>query len=187
MRCGNDPRSHATAWDRAVVAEFRAYLERRAQGREAGQGLHAWEQAGEHRYRCPTCGVRATHHGPDRNMREPWVEFTMPSGWTWWSADDAPPPCPPPPVEAECPWEEPRAARYAGAKGDDQLDTAMRTWCERHECAVSECPEPGPYCPGARAHEDGDGSGCTGREDSCRCGCPACCGDTPDMWGAPDH
>ena len=76
--------------------------------------------------------------------------------------------------------------RYDGPKGDVQLDTALRTWCERHEMAVADCPEPGPYCPGRLAHEDGEPGRpgpCTGRENSCRCMCPACCGDTPDVWG----
>lgn len=148
---------------------------------------HPWVTVREQRRRCPSCGVVAVLHN-DRRYG-PWTEYVMPAGWSWHALDgsDGPPPCPPPPVEALCPWE-PGAQRYVRAKGDDQLDTAMRTWCERHECAVSECPEPGPPCPGALAHEDGEPGRpgpCTGREDSCRCMCPACCGDTPDVWGAP--
>lgn len=85
------------------------------------------------------------------------------------------------PVEALCPWMD-GAMRYAGAKGDEQLDVAMRTWCGTHQSAVSECPEPGPYCYGYPAHE-GQPDLCTGRENTCRCRCPACCGDTPAVWG----
>lgn len=191
MRCGNDPRAQWTPGDRAAVEAFQAYL-----AAKAGD-THRWERAGEDRNRCAACGVSAVQH----RSREygPWVEYRMPSGWSWCAPDggDGPPPCPPPPVEARCPWEL-GAMRYAGARGDDQLDTAMRTWCERHEQAVSECEDPGPWCPGARPDDDDPlavpvpcGTGrpgpCTGFERSCRCMCPACCGDTPNVWGAPDH
>ncbi|MFB7738244.1 hypothetical protein ACFC08_28425 [Streptomyces sp. NPDC056112] len=150
---------------------------------------HRWVGVWEHGKRCPACGTTTTRHHDTRYGLGWWTEYKTASGWSWHdpSGNDGPPPCPPPPVEALCPWDD-NARRYAGAKGDDQLDTAMRTWCERHECAVSECPEPGPYCPGRLAHEDGEEGfpgPCTGRENSCRCMCPACCGDTPDVWGAP--
>jgi hypothetical protein len=183
MRCGNDPRAQWSPGDRAAVSDLLAYLAARP------GDPHQWEGAGEDWKRCPVCGVSAIRHRS--RQHGPWVEYRMPSGWTWHASDgpEGPPPCPPPPVEALCPWE-PDAMRYAGAKGDDQLDTAVRTWCATHECAVSECLEPGPYCPGAPAHEDGEPGQpgpCTGRENTCRCMCPACCGDTPDVWGAPDH
>lgn len=89
-----------------------------------------------------------------------------------------------PPVEALCPWND-RAMRYAGAKGDVQLETAMRTWCETHQQAVSECQDPGPFCPGWPEHDREPVSTCTSRENSCRCTCPPCCGDDPSMYGAP--
>ncbi|MFD0035565.1 hypothetical protein ACFVJK_46830 [Streptomyces sp. NPDC127172] len=178
MRCGNDPRAQWSPGDRAVVAGFIAYL-----AAKAGDA-HQWAGDGEDRKRCAVCGVTAVR----QHSREygAWTEYRVPSGWTWSAPDgsDTPPPCPPPPVEALCPWEM-DAMRYAGAKGDDQLETAMRTWCETHERAVSECEDPGPLCPGAPAHEDGEPAGpgpCTGREDTCRCMCPACCGDD---WSAP--
>lgn len=144
-------------------------------------GRHQWARVHEGRFECPVCGVAATRHR-DRRYGA-WTEYRVASGWTWHTGTA--PPCPPPPVEALCPWDW-MSMRYAGAKGDDQLDTAMRTWCERHQQAVSECEEPGPACPGASAHEDGEAcrSGqCTGWEQTCRCMCPACCGDTPDMYG----
>jgi hypothetical protein len=178
-QCGNDPRAVLTPGDRAAVSELLEYLAARA------GDAHRWEGAGEDWKRCPECGVSAVRH----RSREygPWVEYRMPSGWSWHAADgvEGPPPCPPPPVEALCPWDW-TSMRYAGAKGDDQLDTAMRTWCVTHERAVSECVDPGPVCPGALAHEE-EGQGvwakCTGREDTCRCRCSACCGDTPDVYG----
>ncbi|MFI5814922.1 hypothetical protein ACIA7S_28685 [Streptomyces sp. NPDC051643] len=185
MRCGNDPRAQLTPGDRTVVEEFHAYLAAKA------DDPHRWERAGEGRNRCTVCGVAVVQHLGDRYNRRLWLEYVMPSGWSWYddTGNDGPPPCPPPPVEALCPWE-PDAMRYARAKGDDQLDTAMRTWCATHECAVSDCPEPGPHCPGAMAHEyeePGFPGPCTGRSNTCRCMCPACCGDTPDVWGAPNH
>ncbi|WP_406723510.1 hypothetical protein WJ438_00780 [Streptomyces sp. GD-15H] len=76
--------------------------------------------------------------------------------------------------------------RYTGAKDEVQLATAMTTWCDTHEMAVADCPELGPYCPGRLAHQDGEKGRpgpCTGRENSCRCMCPACCGDTLNVWG----
>jgi hypothetical protein len=145
------------------------------------------------KWRCAACGVTAEHwfNAQSRYEARPaWVDWWAPDGRTWYTTADGcsePPSCPLPDVEALCPWDD-RAQRYAGAKGDVQLETAMRTWCETHECAVSECPEPGPYCPGRMAHEDGEPGRpgpCTGREDTCQCMCPACCGDTPDVWGAP--
>jgi hypothetical protein len=187
MRCGNDPRARLTPADWATVDEFRGYLAERVRERAVGEDPHPWEERGEHERRCPGCGVRAVWQHDTRYRLGWWTEYVMPSGWSWSAPDgsDGPPPCPPPPVEALCPWK-PGAMRYAGAKGDDQLDAAMRTWCERHQGAVSECPEPGPPCPGAPGHEDGDPGQpgpCTGREGTCKCMCPACCGDTPDMYG----
>lgn len=114
-----------------------------------------------------------------------WTSFPEDEGWVTYP--DTAPSCPPQDVEARCPWEE-DARRYGHAWGDVQLETAQRTWCTRHEMAVADCPAPGPYCPGMLAHEDGEEGRpgpCTGREDSCQCMCPACCGDTPDMYGAP--
>jgi hypothetical protein len=144
---------------------------------------HRWAKVWEHGERCPACGVTATRHHDTRYGLGWWTEYKTASGWSWWAPDDGPPPCPPPPVEALCPWEL-GAMRYAGAKGDDQLDTAMRTWCAAHERAVSECVDPGSVCWGAAAHEGGEPGGpCTGLEESCECMCPACCGDTPDMYG----
>ncbi|MEU2426948.1 hypothetical protein ABZ619_39050 [Streptomyces sp. NPDC007851] len=182
--CGNDPRARLTPGDREAVEEFRAFLVARA------NDPHRWERAGEGRNRCAVCAVTVVQHLGSR-LHPAWLEYRMPSGWSWHAEDGSgtPPPCPPPPVEALCPWDD-RAMRYARAKGDDQLDTALRTWCATHECAVADCPEPGPHCPGALLHEDGEpwqSGPCTGRENSCQCTCPACCGDTPDMYGAPDH
>lgn len=142
-------------------------------------------------WRCTVCGVTAAHwfNAQSRYETRRWIDWKAPDGRTWYTDDrdgySGPPSCPLPGVEARCPWDD-RAQRYAGAKGDVQLETAMRTWCERHEMAVADCPEPGPYCPGAAAHEDGEPGmpgPCTGRENTCRCMCPACCGDTPDVWG----
>lgn len=153
-------------------------------------GQHQMHATHEDHWQCTGCGVRATRHY-DPNIRyriKTWIDWRAPDGrdWmTWPGGDSEPPSCPLPGVEALCPWEL-YAPRYIGPKGDVQLDTGMRTWCDRHEMAVSDCPEPGPYCPGAAAHEDGeDGQPgpCTGRENTCRCMCPACCGDTPDVWG----
>jgi hypothetical protein len=42
-------------------------------------------------------------------------------------------------------------------------------------------------CPGYLFHQDEDWGRCTGRESTCQCHCEACCGDTPDVWGAPAH
>ncbi len=147
--------------------------------------------------RCTGCGVTVWRRRTSSHKLGPrqWLEWLAPDGRDWssfptdggWESypDGSAPSCPPQEVEAQCPWKD-NARRYGGVWGDVQLATAMRTWCETHECAVSECPEPGLYCPGRSAHEDGEegrpGS-CTGREDSCRCMCPACCGDTPDMYG----
>lgn len=142
-------------------------------------------------WRCAKCGVQAAHwfNAQSRYETRRWIDWKAPDGRTWYTdARDGysgPPSCPLPTVEALCPWRD-DAMRYDGPTGDVQLDTAMRTWCETHECAVSECPEPGPYCPGWRAHEDGEEGHpgpCTGRENTCRCMCPPCCGDTPDMYG----
>jgi hypothetical protein len=46
-----------------------------------------------------------------------------------------------------------------------------------------EYVEAGDRCQGAEG-ECGNGR-CTQRASSCRCMCPACCGDTPDVWAAP--
>jgi hypothetical protein len=151
-------------------------------------GLHQMVAVYNGAWRCTACGIAATRR---HNPRSPygirlWVDWRAPDDRTWMTVPgEEAPSCPPPAVEALCPWLD-SAMRYAGPKGDVQLDTAMRTWCETHQCAVSECPEPGPYCPGAAAHSDGEEGypgPCTGRENSCRCMCPACCGDTPDMYG----
>ncbi|MFI6653273.1 hypothetical protein ACIBI8_37495 [Streptomyces sp. NPDC050529] len=138
--------------------------------------------------RCTTCGMVARHQTKRRDqygMTE-WMEWRAADGRDWLTTGDQPaPPCPPPPVEALCPWRD-DAMFYAGPKGDVQLATAMKTWCDTHKMAVSDCPQPGPYCPGADAHADGEEGQpgpCTGRENSCKCMCPACCGDTPDVWG----
>ncbi|MDX3126565.1 hypothetical protein [Streptomyces scabiei] len=196
MRCGNDPRARLTPGDRAAVEEFRAFLDERAGARAAELGEHAWELLSEDPVigleyrRCTACGVTATRRR-DQAARQgvaEWTDWLAPDGRTWWTTpggDEEPPSCPLPGVEALCPWED-GAERYAGAKGDVQLDTGMRTWCETHQLAVSECPEPGPHCPGWMAHEDGEPGRpgpCTGRENTCRCMCPPCCGDTPDMYG----
>ena len=159
-------------------------------------GQHRLEGA-EDAARCTVCGVtvwRRRTAGHERGPRK-WLEWLSPDGRDWSSLpegdawvtypDGRAPSCPPQGVEALCPWEE-NARRYGHTWGDVQLETALRTWCERHQMAVADCPEPGPYCPGAAAHEDGEEGRpgpCTGREDSCRCMCPACCGDTPDVWG----
>lgn len=160
-------------------------------------GQHRLE-GGEDAARCADCGItvwRRTAARREPGARE-WLEWhasdgrawsSFPEAGGWVTYPDSAPACPPQPVEARCPWDE-DARRYGHAWGDAQLDTATRTWCVRHEMAVSDCPEPGPYCPGRLAHEDGEEGGpgpCTGREDSCKCMCPACCGDTPDVWGAP--
>ncbi|WP_159064573.1 hypothetical protein [Streptomyces olivochromogenes] len=144
----------------------------------------------EDRKRCTACGVVAVrqYNPQSRSDAKVWTDWRAPDGRTWLTTPDGyiqPPSCPLPAVEALCPWED-RAMRYAGPKGDVQLATAMATWCERHEMAVADCPEPGPYCPGALAHEDGEEGRpgpCTGRENSCKCMCSACCGDDPHTWG----
>ncbi|MFF8250093.1 hypothetical protein [Streptomyces griseus] len=147
--------------------------------------------------RCATCGVTVRRCHTPRYERGPrmWLEWraldgrnwsSFPEGDTWVSHPDGnAPSCPPQGVEALCPWDE-NAHYYGGVWGEVQLIAAMNTWCDRHERTVSDCPEPGPYCPGAAAHEDGEEGRpgpCTGRENTCRCMCPACCGDTPDVWG----
>lgn len=143
-------------------------------------------------WQCAACGVRAEHwfNAQSRYKARRWIDWTAPDGRTWYTDSrdgySDPPACPLPGIPAVCPWETPFVQRYRGAWGDDHLDTAMRTWCERHQQAVSECTDPGPYCPGWQAHENGEPGmpgPCTGREESCRCMCPACCGDTPDVWG----
>jgi hypothetical protein len=138
--------------------------------------------------RCTTCGMVARYQTKRRDQygMTAWTEWRAPDGRDWLTQDEEPAPsCPPPPVEALCPWRD-DVMLYAGPKGDVQLATAMATWCETHQGAVSDCPKPGPYCPGALAHEDGEEGQpgpCTGRENTCKCMCPACCGDTPDVWG----
>lgn len=158
---------------------------------------------GQHRFegdrdagRCADCGLHIWRRVTPRHEPGPreWLEWYAPDGRHWSSfpedegwvtypdPETGAPSCPPQEVEARCPWEE-NARRYGHVWGDVQLETAMRTWCERHEMAVADCPEPGPVCPGA----DGDcmwgAERCTGREDTCRCMCPVCVGDTPDMYG----
>lgn len=147
-------------------------------------------------WRCTGCGVEATHwfNAQSRYETRRWIDWKAPDGRTWYTDHHDgygdPPTCPLPGVEALCPWDI-FAHRYDGAWGDAQLDTAMRTWCERHQQAISECVDPGPLCPGHDVHMDENGNEvepgrpgpCTGREESCRCMCPACCGDTPDMYG----
>lgn len=195
--CANDPRTRLSPDDQAAVAEFEAHLVRRAQERTADDE-HRWQQIGPDYRRCLDCDLTEsrsviTHH---QHGAASYVEWGAPDGRRWhtgldgqvWPRPGGPngvPTCPPPDAEALCPWDD-NAFRHAGAWGDAQLDTAMRTWCDRHERAVSECVEPGPYCPGRDAHLDGESGGpgpCTGREDTCRCMCPACCGDTPDVYG----
>ncbi|WP_158706623.1 hypothetical protein, partial [Streptomyces alboviridis] len=149
--------------------------------------------------RCADCGITVWRRLTPRHEPGPrewlawlapdgrdWSSFPEGDGWvTWPNPEEGAPSCPPQDVEAKCPWEE-NARRYGRAWGDVQLQAAMRTWCDTHQCVVSDCPEPGPYCPGWQAHEEGEPGRpgpCTGREDSCKCMCPACCGDTPDVWG----
>lgn len=159
-------------------------------------GQHQLEGA-EDFGRCTTCGITVWRRHTPRHEPGPrmWLEWraldgrdwnSFPKGDAWVSYPDGnPPSCPPQGVEAQCPWEE-NARRYGRVWGDVQLETAMRTWCDRHEMAVSDCPEPGPHCPGESAHENGEEGQpgpCTGRENTCKCMCPACCGDTPDVWG----
>lgn len=181
--CGNDPRTRLTPGDRAAVEEFQEFLAERARDRAvpAPDG-HRWVAVWEQEKRCPDCGVTARRH----RSREHgwWTDYITAGGWSWHADDgsEGPPPCPPPPVEALCPWEL-GAMRYAGPKGEEQLDTAMRTWCERHECAVSECPERPEPCQGADGNCAWGHGRCTGDEDTCRCMCPVCVGDTPDVWG----
>lgn len=145
------------------------------------------------RWQCTECGVRAEHwfNAQSRYETRRWIDWKAPDGRTWYTdfrdgyAD--PPACPLPGIPAVCPWDELHPPqRYRGAWGDVHLATAMQTWCERHQQAVSECTDPGPYCPGWQAHEEGEPGmpgPCTGRENTCTCMCPACCGDTPDVWG----
>ncbi|MEW2187736.1 hypothetical protein AB0900_31095 [Streptomyces cellulosae] len=148
-------------------------------------------------WECTGCGVRAEYwfNAQSRYETQRWVDWRAPDGRTWYTdargGYTGPPSCPLPVVEAVCPWRR-DAQLYDGPKGEVQLSAALTAWCNTHECAVADCPEPGPYCPGILAHNlDGDGirtdDGCTGREQSCRCMCPACCGDTPDVWGAPSY
>lgn len=153
-------------------------------------------QGGRDAGRCADCGVTvwrrvAASHEPGPREWLSWLApdgrdwSSFPEGGGWVTYPDAAPACPPADVEARCPWEE-DARRYGHVWGEVQLESALRTWCERHEMAVADCPEPGPECPGWPAHEGGEPGmpgPCTGREDSCRCACPPCCGDTPDMYG----
>jgi hypothetical protein len=48
-----------------------------------------------------------------------------------------------------------------------------------------EYVEAGDRCHGAEG-ECGNRA-CTQRDSTCRCMCPACCGDTPEVWGGPVH
>jgi hypothetical protein len=152
MRCGNDPRARLTPGDRAAVAEFKAYLARRAAERLA--------------------------------VPCPWSNRAR----TFWSG------------------------RESEEDVDVILAAAELTWCEQHERAVSECttpppayldrdtwgvpddwmsrivsrpaaePEPMP-CLGADGGCMWGPGRCTGMEDTCRCMCPVCVGDTPDVYG----
>lgn len=146
---------------------------------------------------CTACGVTIWSRTAPRQFghgTQTWLHWYAPDGRDWdsfpeegrWvTYPDAAPSCPPQEVEAACPWDE-DARRYGGVWGEVQLQSAMRTWCDRHQMNVSDCPEPGPHCPGAPAHEDGEEGQpgpCTGRENTCKCMCHACCGDTPDMYG----
>ncbi|MER7068922.1 MULTISPECIES: hypothetical protein [unclassified Streptomyces] len=148
---------------------------------------------------CTECGIVVTQHSragsryASAYQVKRWITWAAPDGRRWETYPDGnfpdavPPSCPPPGVEALCPWR-PDAMQYRGAKGRVQHETAKRTWCDTHQCAVNDCPEPGPLCYGAFHHNlNGDGTRtagrCTGRQDSCRCMCPSCCGDTPDMYG----
>ncbi|MEU6925479.1 hypothetical protein [Streptomyces sp. NPDC046631] len=146
---------------------------------------------------CTACGVTVWRRHTPHHEQGPrtWLKWLALDGRDWNSfpeadtwvthPDGSAPSCPPQGVEALCPWEE-NAHRYGGVWGDVQLATAMKTWCKTHQGVISDCPEPGPYCPGTQAHEDGQEGQpgpCTGRENTCSCMCPACCGDTPDVWG----
>ena len=143
--------------------------------------------------RCVSCGITIWKRTTPRHEQGPrvWLQWHAPDGRDWssfpegdgWETypNDAPS-CPPQDVEAQCPWEE-SARRYGHVWGDVQLETAQRTWCERHEMAVADCPEPGPVCRGADGECMWGQERCTGREDTCRCMCPVCVGDTPDVWG----
>lgn len=156
-------------------------------------GQHRF-QGGEDAARCPDCGVTVWRRTTPRHEAGPreWLQWHAPDGRDWSSfpedggwvtyPDGQAPSCPPQGVEARCPWED-NARRYGHVWGDVQLETAMRTWCERHQMAVADCPEPGPLCRGADGNCMWGEGRCTGREDTCRCMCPACCGDTPDVWG----
>lgn len=160
---------------------------------EAGVlGVHRLEGDGD-AARCVSCGVQVWRRATARHEPGPrvWLQWYAPDGREWSSfpeADgwvtypDAAPACPPQDVEVRCPWEK-DARRYGHVWGDVQLETALRTWCARHEMAVADCPEPGAPCLGA----DGDcmwgPERCTGLEGTCRCMCPVCVGDTPDVWG----
>ncbi|MBL1115453.1 hypothetical protein JK364_24075 [Streptomyces sp. 110] len=144
-------------------------------------------------WRCAACDVRVEFwfNAQSRYERRQWVDWKAPDGRTWYTEPGGyseAPSCPLPSVEVVCLWRR-DAQLYDGAKGEVQLAAAMATWCDTHQMAVADCPEPGPYCPGILAHDlEGDGTRvdgkCTGRENSCRCMCPSCCGDTPDVWGA---
>lgn len=143
--------------------------------------------------RCTACGVSVWRRQTPPQEAGPreyfawlapdgrdWTSFLEGGGWVTYP--EAAPACPPDQVDARCPWEE-DARRYGRVWGDVQLETALRTWCGRHEMAVSDCPEPGPVCRGADGACMWGPDRCTGREDTCRCMCPACVGDTPDVWG----
>lgn len=156
-------------------------------------------QGDEDAKRCTACGVTIWSRTAPRQFgpgTQAWLEWlaldgrnwnSFPEGGTWVTyPDERAPSCPPQGVEARCPWEE-DARRYGGVWGEAQHETAMRTWCKTHQMAVADCHEPGPYCPGHLHHEqtgeEGRPGPCTGREDTCKCMCPVCCGDTPDMYG----
>lgn len=158
-------------------------------------GLHRWE-GGEDAARCLSCGVSVWVRHALRGTPGPriWLEWYAPDGRDWssfpegdgWVTYPDPeagaPSCPPQDVEARCPWQE-GARRYGRAWGEVQLETAMRTWCGRHEMAVADCPEPGPVCLGADGGCMWGPQRCTGRENTCRCMCPVCLGETPQDYG----
>jgi hypothetical protein len=196
-------RSRAAARPRAVRHRSRRHTRpvgRRRAMQESRPRLA--DITGQHRIkgdrdggRCIDCGVLVwrrldTRGRGEANVRG-WLEWLAPDGrdWSsfpegdgWVTYPDSAPTCPPQAVEARCPWE-PDARRYGRAWGDVQLEAAMQTWCERHQVAVAECPNPGPPCRGADGNCAWGEGRCTGDGDTCRCMCPVCVGDTPDVWG----
>lgn len=169
---------HGTRASLAAITGWHRLEGDRDAGRCADCGIYVWRRVTPRRDPGPREWLE--WYAPDGRK---WSSFPEDEGWvTYPDPETGAPSCPPQEVEARCPWEE-NARRYGHVWGDVQLETAMRTWCERHEMAVADCPEPGPVCRGA----DGDcmwgAERCTGKEDTCRCMCPVCVGDTPDMYG----